>query len=60
MRSGERCSTDEREEENTPIHSSSPVTPGEQHMIDVRRFESLGGANHGWLDAKHHFSFASY
>ena len=29
-------------------------------MIDVRRFESLGGANHGWLDAKHHFSFASY
>lgn len=29
-------------------------------MIDVRTFESLGGANHGWLDAKHHFSFASY
>lgn len=29
-------------------------------MIDVRRFDSLGGANHGWLDAKHHFSFASY
>ena len=29
-------------------------------MIDVRPFNSLGGANHGWLDAKHHFSFASY
>ena len=29
-------------------------------MIDVRPFDSLGGANHGWLDAKHHFSFASY
>jgi redox-sensitive bicupin YhaK (pirin superfamily) len=29
-------------------------------MIDVRTFQSLGGANHGWLDAKHHFSFASY
>ncbi|KLI62803.1 pirin family protein [Aurantiacibacter marinus] len=29
-------------------------------MIDVRTFESLGGANHGWLDAKHHFSFAGY
>ena len=29
-------------------------------MIDVRPFSSLGGANHGWLDAKHHFSFASY
>lgn len=29
-------------------------------MIDVRPFDQLGGANHGWLDAKHHFSFASY
>ena len=29
-------------------------------MIDVRHFNSLGGANHGWLDAKHHFSFANY
>jgi quercetin 2,3-dioxygenase len=29
-------------------------------MIEVRPFGSLGGANHGWLDAKHHFSFANY
>lgn len=29
-------------------------------MIDRRPFDALGGANHGWLDAKHHFSFASY
>ena len=29
-------------------------------MIDRRPFEKLGGADHGWLDAKHHFSFASY
>jgi len=29
-------------------------------MIDIRPFASLGGANHGWLNAKHHFSFASY
>ncbi|HYC67835.1 pirin family protein [Brevundimonas sp.] len=29
-------------------------------MIDVRPFSSLGGANHGWLNAKHHFSFAGY
>ncbi len=29
-------------------------------MIELRPFAELGGANHGWLDAKHHFSFASY
>ena len=29
-------------------------------MIEIRPFASLGGANHGWLKAKHHFSFASY
>ena len=29
-------------------------------MIELRPFDSLGGANHGWLDAKHHFSFAGY
>ncbi|MEH6366325.1 MAG: pirin family protein [Pseudomonas marincola] len=29
-------------------------------MIEVRPFEQLGGANHGWLAARHHFSFAEY
>jgi len=29
-------------------------------MIERRAFDDLGGANHGWLDAKHHFSFGSY
>ena len=29
-------------------------------MIEVRKFDSLGHANHGWLDARHHFSFANY
>jgi redox-sensitive bicupin YhaK (pirin superfamily) len=29
-------------------------------MIDVRPFEQLGGAQHGWLNARHHFSFAEY
>ncbi len=29
-------------------------------MLDVRPFASLGHANHGWLDATHHFSFAGY
>ena len=29
-------------------------------MIDIRPFGSLGGADHGWLKARHHFSFAGY
>ncbi|MDE1172881.1 MAG: pirin family protein [Parvibaculaceae bacterium] len=29
-------------------------------MIELRPFAELGGENHGWLDAKHHFSFANY
>jgi redox-sensitive bicupin YhaK (pirin superfamily) len=29
-------------------------------MIELRPFARLGSANHGWLDAKHHFSFADY
>jgi redox-sensitive bicupin YhaK (pirin superfamily) len=30
------------------------------HMIEVRPFGKLGGAHHGWLNARHHFSFAEY
>ncbi len=29
-------------------------------MIEVRPFASLGHAHHGWLNARHHFSFAEY
>ncbi len=29
-------------------------------MIELRPFASLGGADHGWLNARHHFSFADY
>ena len=29
-------------------------------MIELRPFNSLGAADHGWLDAHHHFSFAEY
>jgi quercetin 2,3-dioxygenase len=29
-------------------------------MIELRPFATLGAANHGWLDAHHHFSFGGY
>jgi len=29
-------------------------------MIERRPFAELGHANHGWLDTRHHFSFADY
>ena len=29
-------------------------------MIEVRPFAGLGHADHGWLDARHHFSFGTY
>ena len=29
-------------------------------MIKLRPFNKLGGADHGWLKAKHHFSFGSH
>jgi quercetin 2,3-dioxygenase len=29
-------------------------------MIERRPFKLLGGADHGWLKARHHFSFANY
>ncbi|WP_091741714.1 pirin family protein [Phenylobacterium immobile] len=29
-------------------------------MIERRNFSDLGGADHGWLKARHHFSFADY
>lgn len=29
-------------------------------MIELRPFNKLGSADHGWLKARHHFSFGSY
>jgi redox-sensitive bicupin YhaK (pirin superfamily) len=29
-------------------------------MIEVRPFAKLGAAQHGWLNARHHFSFSEY
>jgi redox-sensitive bicupin YhaK (pirin superfamily) len=47
-------------------YSAAVAKPGvskyeqENPMIERRPFDSLGGADHGWLKAKHHFSFAGY
>jgi redox-sensitive bicupin YhaK (pirin superfamily) len=36
-------------------------TPTKEYpMIELRPFNQLGGADHGWLKAKHHFSFGSH
>src|ERR1700761_7684708 len=32
----------------------------EHPMIELRPFTKLGSADHGWLKAKHHFSFGSH
>lgn len=29
-------------------------------MIELRPYKALGGARYGWLDTRHHFSFAEY
>ena len=29
-------------------------------MIELRPYNMLGGAQHGWLETRHHFSFANY
>jgi redox-sensitive bicupin YhaK (pirin superfamily) len=34
--------------------------PETNDMIELKPFAKLGGADHGWLKAKHHFSFAEY
>lgn len=33
---------------------------GDHVMTSIRPFDTLGHADHGWLDARHHFSFAGY
>lgn len=34
--------------------------PRKTDMIEIRPFSSLGGADFGWLKARHHFSFGHY
>jgi redox-sensitive bicupin YhaK (pirin superfamily) len=43
------------------LYLSPDVAPKQEaSMIEIRPFDSLGHADHGWLDARHHFSFADY
>src|SRR5229473_5732881 len=42
-----------------PAPPKKPQTR-EYPMIELRPFAKLGGADHGWLKAKHHFSFGSH
>jgi quercetin 2,3-dioxygenase len=43
------------------IQSSREIQLGRTYpMIELRPFSSLGSADHGWLKAKHHFSFGSH
>ncbi len=41
---------------------AGPDNPAEEreHMLEIRPFDQLGKANHGWLDTSYHFSFSNY
>ena len=43
-----------------PSGTRQPARWRTRHDLTNAAFESLGGADHGWLKAKHHFSFAGY
>ena len=48
-------------EKNTYLALIGDTSPhGRNEMIEHRPFTQLGGEDHGWLNAKHHFSFANY
>ena len=44
----------------THIQTATKSNHREYPMIELKPFAKLGGADHGWLKAKHHFSFADY
>ena len=44
----------------TLAQTSGDGPKGDPIMIERRPFDRLGHADHGWLNARHHFSFADY
>src|ERR1700730_1175656 len=44
----------------THIQTTTKSNQRKIPMIELKPFAKLGGADHGWLKAKHHFSFANY
>src|SRR5688572_31279178 len=43
-----------------PLASADAAPAARPPRLVVRRGQDRGAANHGWLDTKHSFSFASY
>src|SRR3984893_7337103 len=42
------------------IQMPTEIPPTEKSMIELRPFNKLGGADHGWMKAKQHLSFGSH
>jgi redox-sensitive bicupin YhaK (pirin superfamily) len=42
------------------VQNTTAAASADGVTVAVHPFERLGGADHGWLNAKHHFSFAEY
>src|SRR6059058_1159477 len=45
---------------NRAQHRPAKFKSKEYPMIELRPFSKLGSADHGWLKARHHFSFGSH
>ncbi|MFM9890705.1 MAG: pirin family protein [Rickettsiales bacterium] len=41
-------------------HANAAASPAPTGHVTMYPYTSLGHADHGWLDARHHFSFARY